>query len=153
MALSLIWLNHAANPARHTVMILEANRAVAEGGRPRTSFTPVWLVSSLVFCSCRSSISLPSCEEHHQVCQSLLFPSCCAKTSTQTLSQVNWLIVFGFDLINVCTCILPTNFDPFLRLSCVHRTCAQPCPLLDLCLDLCYLHICTAVSFTGSVMT
>ena len=66
----------------------------------RASLPPIWLVSSsvLLCCqilrSCRTSTSLPSCEEHHQVCQSLLFPSYRAKPSTQTLPN--------FDLI---TCV------------------------------------------------
>jgi len=81
--------------------------------------------SSVLLCcqilrSCHTSTSLPSCEEHHQVCQSLLFPSCCAKPSTQTLPN--------FDLITcvfMYSCIMPANFDPFQRLSwgfkyCVH---------------------------------
>ena len=52
----------------------------------RASLPPIRLMSSsvLLCCqilrSCHTSTSLPSCEEHHQVCQSLLFPSYCAKT-------------------------------------------------------------------------
>jgi hypothetical protein len=57
-----------------SVVVWEARRPTAEARKPRAKQT-IAVVSSSFLRSCCTSIFLLSCEEHHQVCQSILFPS------------------------------------------------------------------------------